>query len=165
MSEGSYRKIEGKLDAKGLKLAVVAARFNNLIVERLVSGAIDSFVRHGGEAKDVTVFMVPGSWEIPSALKDVLDKNSREKTFDAVVCLGAVIRGGTPHFEYVASEMAKGIAMLSVQYSTAVGFGVLTCDSIEQALERSGSKMGNKGAETVVAVLEMCDLKKRIQSL
>ncbi len=165
MSEGSYRKIEGKLEAKGLKLAVIAARFNNLIVERLVSGAIDSFVRHGGEASDVTVFMVPGSWEIPAALKDVLHKNSQEKIFDIVVCLGAVIRGGTPHFEYVASEMAKGIATLSVQYSTAVGFGVLTCDSIEQALERSGSKMGNKGAETVVAALEMCDLKKRIQSL
>ncbi|MBK9264675.1 MAG: 6,7-dimethyl-8-ribityllumazine synthase [Polyangiaceae bacterium] len=138
----------------GAKFALVASRFNHFIVDRLVEGAIDAIVRHGGNAADVTIVRVPGSWEIPVVVRRIAEK----KSVNGIIALGAVIRGSTPHFDYVAAEVTKGIAQVSLQTGVPVAFGVLTTDTIEQAIERAGTKAGNKGWEAAVSVIEMVSL-------
>ncbi|MBM4326232.1 MAG: 6,7-dimethyl-8-ribityllumazine synthase [Deltaproteobacteria bacterium] len=150
--------IEGKLDATGLKAALVASRFNDFIVSRLVSGAIDALVRHGAAQEDITVVRVPGAFEIPQAVANV----AKSGKYSLVIALGAVIRGSTPHFEYIAAEVAKGVAQTALESKIPVSFGVLTTDTIEQAIERAGSKAGNKGAEAAMAAIEMADLLKQL---
>ncbi len=150
--------IEGQLDAKGLKFALVAGRFNDFITERLVGGAVDYLVRHGGDRADLTIVRVPGAFEIPLAAK----KLAASGKYDGIICLGAVIRGATPHFDFVASECAKGLAHVMLDANVPVGFGVLTVDNLEQAIERAGSKAGNKGVEAASAVLEMVRVLEQI---
>lgn len=145
---------------EGARFALVAARFNTFIVERLIEGAFDALTRHGCAAKDITVVRVPGSWEIPV----VCSRLARSKQFDGIVALGAVIRGGTPHFEYVAAEVTKGIAATMLETQVPIGFGVLTTDSIEQAIERAGTKAGNKGFDAAMAVVEMVSLGRALGS-
>lgn len=149
--EGDFRNCSGRY-------ALVVARFNAFVVESLLEGAIDTLKRHGIKDEDITVFRVPGAWELPLAVKRV----AASKKFDAVVALGAVIRGGTAHFEYVAGEAAKGLAAVGLGADLPVIFGVLTVDSIEQAIERSGTKAGNKGAEAALGAIEMVSLLKQI---
>jgi len=143
--------IEGQLVAKGLKFAMVAGRFNDFITERLISGAVDYLTRHGADEADLTLVRVPGAFEIPLAAR----KLAASGKYAGVICLGAVIRGATPHFDFVATECVKGIAHTMLETGVPVGFGVLTTDNLEQAIERAGSKAGNKGAEASAAVLEM----------
>jgi 6,7-dimethyl-8-ribityllumazine synthase len=152
------RQIEGGLDARGLKAALVASRFNDFIVSRLISGAIDALVRHGASEGDITIVRVPGAFEIPQAVSAMV----RSGQHDVVVALGAVIRGSTPHFDYIAAEVAKGVAQTALQASIPVSFGVLTTDTIEQAIERAGSKAGNKGAEAAMSAIEMANLLKQM---
>lgn len=149
---------EGVLDAKGLKFAIVLSRFNSFIGEKLLEGAIDAIKRHGGDENAIDVVRVPGAFEIPLAAK----KMAAKKGIDAVICLGAVIRGGTPHFDYVASEVSKGVATVSLDSGLPVSFGVITTDNLEQAIERSGSKAGNKGFDAAVSAIEMSNLLKTI---
>jgi len=149
------KNFEGQLLAKGQKIAVVISRFNDLITKELLSGAKDCFVRHGGSEEDLHIAWVPGAFEIPLAAQVLATKD-----YDAVVCLGAVIRGATPHFDYVAAEVSKGVAKVSLDSGKPVIFGVITTDSIEQALERAGSKAGNKGWTAVLNAIEMIDLIK-----
>jgi len=149
---------EGKLVAEGLKFGIVVGRFNEFISSRLLSGAIDGLVRHGAEEADIEVSWVPGAFEIPL----VAQKMAGSKKFDAVICLGAVIRGSTPHFDYVANEMSKGIAKVSLDTGLPVIFGVLTTDTIEQAIERAGTKAGNKGYDAAVTAIEMANLMKTL---
>lgn len=152
------RTLEGNLhDATG-RYALVVARFNSFVVESLVAGAIDTLKRHGVKEEAMTILRVPGAWELPLAVQRLLQKEQ----FDAVIALGAVIRGGTPHFEYVSGECTKGIAQVSLAAGVPVAFGVLTVDSIEQAIERAGTKMGNKGAEAATAALEMVSLFSKL---
>lgn len=151
--------IEGKLLAEGHKIAIVASRFNEIITNKLLSGAIDAFVRHGGKEDDIDLAWVPGAFEIPVVAK----KMAESKRYDAVVCLGAVIRGATPHFDMVANETTKGIAQVSLQTGVPVIFGVLTTDNIEQAVERAGSKAGNKGFEAVTTAIEMVNLIEKLK--
>ena len=146
--------IEGKLDAKGLKFGIVVGRFNSFIAERLLEGALDALIRHGAEDKNIEVARVPGSFEIPLAAQ----KMAETAKYDALICLGAVIRGATPHFDYVAAEVAKGIAHVSLDTGIPVAFGVLTTDSIEQAIERAGTKAGNKGFEAAMTAIETANL-------
>ena len=141
-----------------MKIAIIASRFNEIITNKLLGGAIDSFVRHGGNENDITVAWVPGAFEIPLIAK----KMAASKKYDAVVCLGAVIRGATPHFDMVANETTKGIAAVGLQSEVPVVFGVLTTDNIEQAVERAGSKAGNKGFEAATTAIEMHNLIKKI---
>jgi 6,7-dimethyl-8-ribityllumazine synthase len=136
------------------RIAIVAGRFNDFIVDKLIAGAIDAFVRHGGEQANVTLVRVPGAWEIPLAVDAVIAEHAPH----AVVALGAVIRGSTPHFDYVAGEVAKGVAQVSLATRTPVTFGVLTTDSIEQAVERAGTKAGNKGWDAMMSAIEMVSL-------
>ena len=150
--------IEGKLLAEGHKIAIVAGRFNEIITNKLLGGAIDAFKRHGGDENNIDLAWVPGSFEIPLVAK----KMAESKKYDAVICLGAVIRGATAHFEMVANETTKGIAAASIQTGVPVIFGVLTTDNIEQAVERAGSKAGNKGFEAVTTAIEMINLMKQI---
>ena len=147
--------IEAGLAAKGKKFAIVVARFNSFIVESLLDGALDTLKRVGDVAEnDITVIRIPGAFELPLAVQKVAASGK----YDGIIALGAVIRGGTPHFEYVAGECVKGIAQVSMQYSVPVAFGVLTVDSIEQAVERAGTKMGNKGGEAAMSALEMVNV-------
>jgi 6,7-dimethyl-8-ribityllumazine synthase len=150
--------VEGNLQAKGLKFAVIVSRFNDFISERLLGGALDAFVRSGALDGDIQVVRVPGAWEIPLTAKKLAEK----QTCDAIVCLGAVIRGSTPHFEYVSAEVSKGIAAVSLEHGIPVTFGVLTTDNIEQAIERAGSKAGNKGWDAAQAAIEMANLMKKL---
>lgn len=145
---------EGKLDATGKRFVLVASRFNSLITERLVEGATDCLVRHGAAADAVDIVRVPGAFELPQALKRVVAAGKH----DAAVALGAVIRGSTPHFDYVAAEASKGIAQVAMEAPVPVAFGVLTCDTIEQAVERAGTKAGNKGADAALSAIEMLNL-------
>ncbi|NMC50124.1 MAG: 6,7-dimethyl-8-ribityllumazine synthase [Desulfovibrio sp.] len=145
------RTVEGKLQAEGLKFAIVAGRFNDFITEKLIAGAVDYLTRHGGRREDMLIVRVPGAFEIPLAAK----KLAQGAEYDAVICVGAVIRGATPHFDFVAGECTKGLALVSLESGVPVGFGVLTVDTIEQAVERAGSKAGNKGVEAAAAALEM----------
>src|SRR5664279_2353254 len=147
---------EGKLDAKGLKFGIIVSRFNSFISERLLEGAVDALVRHGGDDKNIHVARVPGAFEMPLVAKRLAESGK----YDAVICLGAVIRGSTPHFDYVAGEAAKGIAKISLDTGVPVVFGVLTTDTIEQAIERAGTKAGNKGWSSAATALEMANLAK-----
>ncbi|MFZ8860474.1 MAG: 6,7-dimethyl-8-ribityllumazine synthase [Thermocrinis sp.] len=153
------RSYEGKLTARGLKLSIVASRFNHTLVERLVEGAIDCFLRHEGEEENLTLVRVPGSWEIPMAVKELLLKEEIE----GVVALGVLIRGATPHFEYIANEVAKGLAMLSLEHRKPVSFGIITADTLEQAIERAGTKHGNKGWDAMLSTIEMVNLFRTLR--
>jgi len=150
--------IEGNLIAKGLKIGIVVGRFNEFIGSKLLSGAIDGLVRHGVEEADIEIAWVPGAFEIPL----VAQKMALSKKYNAVICLGAVIRGSTPHFDYVANEMTKGIAKVSLDTGLPVIFGVLTTENIEQAIERAGTKAGNKGYDAAVTAIEMANLLKQL---
>ena len=158
MGEGMEKRaavVEGGLVVPtGARFALVASRFNHFIVDRLVDGALDAIVRHGGDASRITIVRVPGAWEIPV----VVARLAQKRSVDAIIALGAVIRGSTPHFDYVAAEVTKGIATVSMQTGVPVAFGVLTTDSIEQAIERAGTKAGNKGWEAAVSAIEMVAL-------
>jgi 6,7-dimethyl-8-ribityllumazine synthase len=155
------QKIEGKLNGSDHRFAIVVARFNELITSKLLGGAIDSLVRHEVDLGNITTIWVPGAFEIPLAAM----KAAQTKHFDGVICLGAVIRGGTPHFDYVCSEVAKGIGQVNLSTGIPTSFGVLTCDSIEQAIERAGTKAGNKGVEAAMANLEMVSMLKSLNNI
>jgi 6,7-dimethyl-8-ribityllumazine synthase len=160
-ADSSVKSIEGALIVpEGAKFAIVASRFNAFIVERLVEGAIDALVRHGGDAKNISVVRVPGAWEVPLVCKRL----AKSGKLDAVVAVGAVIRGATPHFDHVANEVSKGIALASLDSGVPVAFGVLTTDSIEQAVERAGTKAGNKGFDAAMAAVEMVTLGKALSA-
>ena len=148
---------EGKLIGEGLKIGIVVSRFNEFISGKLLSGALDGLYRHGVEEKDVEIAWAPGAFEIPLVAKRMTAKN-----YDAVICLGAVIRGSTPHFEYVSAEVSKGVAQVGLAAGMPVIFGVLTTDSIEQAIERAGTKAGNKGFDAAVSAIEMANLIKSL---
>lgn len=151
--------IEGAFPAKGKKFAIVVSRFNSFIVESLVEGAIDTLKRHGQvEDADITIVRCPGAYELPLVAKKVVETNK----FDALIALGAVIRGGTPHFDFVANECNKGLAQVSLDSGIPVAFGVLTTDSIEQTIERAGTKMGNKGGEAALSALEMVNVLSQL---
>lgn len=152
------KNLEGKLQAEGLKVAIVVARFNEFITSKLLGGATDMLLRHGAEEENITIAWVPGAFEIPL----VAQKLAASKKYDAVICLGAVIRGATSHYDYVCSEVSKGIAHVSLQTGVPVAFGVLTTENIEQAVERAGTKAGNKGADAAVSAIEMVNLLKSI---
>lgn len=152
------KKIEGKLDAKGLKISLIVSRFNEFISTKLMEGALDCLRRHGIKEEDIRIIWVPGSFEIPYVAKKIALK----KEDDAIIALGAVIRGSTDHYQYVASEMAKGIASTSLETGVPVILGVLTTDTIEQALERAGTKMGNKGFDAALSAIELANLLKII---
>ena len=150
--------LEGQLLAEDLRFAIVVSRFNDFICSRLLEGAMDTLKRHGASEDDVVLVKVPGAFEMPLAAK----KLAVSGRYDAVICLGAVIRGATPHFDYVAAEVSKGIATVALDSDTPVTFGVLTTDTLEQAIERAGSKSGNKGAEAAIAAIEMASLFKQL---
>jgi len=153
------RTIEGKLSLSGNeKVAIISSRFNHIITDRLVEGAKDSFLRHGGSIENLDLVLVPGAFEIPF----VLDRVLSEGNYDGVCCVGAVIRGSTPHFDYVSAETTKGIASATMKYGMPVTYGVLTTDTIEQAIERAGSKAGNKGFEAMTGVIELISLYKNL---
>lgn len=151
--------MEGKLIAKGMKFGLIASRFNDFMTKELVNGCIDTLVRHGAEDQDIAVAWVPGAFEIPLAAQ----KMAKGRSFDALICLGTVIRGATPHFDYIAAEVAKGVAKVSLDSGLPVIFGVITADSIEQAVERSGSKDGNKGRDAALSAIEMVNLAGQIK--
>lgn len=153
------RIIEGLFDARGLKAALVASRFNEFVVARLIDGAVDALVRHGAAEEDITLVRVPGAFEISQMVAAL----ARTGKYDMVIALGAVIRGSTPHFEYIASEVAKGVAHTALASDIPISFGVLTTDSLEQAIERAGSKAGNKGAEAAMAAIEMAGAMRRVR--
>jgi 6,7-dimethyl-8-ribityllumazine synthase len=152
------RSIEGHLNASGLRFAVIATRFNDFITEKLLGGALDALNRSGGDENLITVVRVPGAFEIPLMAKRLAASGD----YDAVICLGAVIRGATPHFDYVAAEASKGIAAVSLETGVPLSFGVITTDTIEQAIERAGTKAGNKGWEAAVTAIEMANLFKQV---
>ena len=153
------RMLEGNLTAKGFAFGIVASRFNEFITARLLDGALDALRRHGADEDKITVARVPGSYEIPLIAK----KMAASHQYDAVICLGTVIRGATPHFEYIAGEVAKGVAMVSLETGVPVLFGVLTTDSIEQAVERAGTKAGNKGFDAACSAIEMANLLRELK--
>ena len=150
--------IEGKIVAKGMKFGIAASRFNDFICGRLIDGAMDALIRAGAEEKDIQIFKVPGAFELPLMAK----KLAKTNRFDAVICLGAVIRGATPHFEYVSAEVSKGIANVGLDTEIPIAFGVLTTDTIEQAIERAGTKAGNKGWDAAITAIEMVDVLKKV---
>jgi 6,7-dimethyl-8-ribityllumazine synthase len=153
------KTIEGNLIGEGLKFAIVVSRFNDFITGKLLEGALDALYRHGTEEKDILVVRVPGSFEIPMLAK----KLAQQKKHDAVICLGAVVRGATSHHEYIAAEVTKGIANTALETGVPISFGVLTTDSLEQAIERAGTKLGNKGFEAAVSALELVNLYKAVE--
>ncbi|HOW56724.1 MAG TPA: 6,7-dimethyl-8-ribityllumazine synthase [Smithellaceae bacterium] len=152
------KTVEGKVVAKGMKFGIVASRFNDFISSRLIEGAVDALTRAGADEKDIAIYKVPGAFELPLGAKKV----AKTGKYDAVICLGAVIRGATPHFEYVSAEVSKGIATVGLETEIPVAFGVLTTDTIEQAIERAGTKSGNKGWDAAMAAIEMVDLFKKL---
>ena len=156
--EAMVRMMEGALDAKGIRFGVVVSRFNDFINKRLLDGALDALARHGAEDKMIAVVKVPGSFEIPLMAKKLAGSGN----YDAVICLGAVIRGATPHFEYISAEVTKGIAQVALDCGIPVSFGILTTDTIEQAIERAGTKSGNKGWDAALAAIEMVNVLKTI---
>jgi 6,7-dimethyl-8-ribityllumazine synthase len=149
---------EGQLSAAGLKFGLIVSRFNDFISEKLLSGALDALIRSGAAEGDISVARVPGSFEIPLVAKRL----AKSGAYDAVICLGAVIRGATPHFEYVAAEVTKGIAQVGLETGCPISYGVITSDTIEQAIERAGTKAGNKGFQAAVAAIEMADLLRKL---
>jgi 6,7-dimethyl-8-ribityllumazine synthase len=152
------KTIQADLNAQGLKFGIIASRFNDFITARLIDGAVDGLLRHGASDDDIVIVRVPGSFEIPFVAR----RMARAKNYDAIICLGAVIRGATPHFEYVSAEVSKGIASVSMDSGVPVIFGVLTTDTIEQAIERAGSKSGNKGWDAAISAVEMANLLRRL---
>ena len=152
--------IEGHLDARGLKFAIVVARFNSAITERLLAGALDALARCGASAEDVEVVRIPGSWEMPLTVKTL----AGQKRHDAVIALGAVIRGDTPHFDYVAGQAASGLAQAALETDVPVAFGVLTTNTVEQAMDRAGLKSGNKGFDAAMTAIEMADLLRKLRA-
>lgn len=152
------KTIEGQMEAKGLKIAIVAGRFNDFVVDRLIGGAVDYLTRHGASRDDLIIVRAPGAFELPIVCK----KLAAAKKYDGIVAVGAVIRGGTPHFDYVCAEATKGIAHVSLEYTLPIGFGLLTTDNLEQAVERAGSKGGNKGVEAASAMLESIRVLQQI---
>ncbi len=152
------KRYEGILLGKGLKFGLVISRFNDFITKKLLEGAQDALLRHGVNEEDIEIAWVPGSFEIPLVAK----KLAQTKRYDAVICLGAVIRGATPHYEYIAAEVTKGIAKVGLETSLPIAYGVITADSLEQAIERAGTKMGNKGFEAAENAIEMANLVKEI---
>jgi len=160
MSSNQPKHLDGQLQASGLKLCIVAARFNSFIVQHLVDGAVDAVSRTGGDASLVTIIHCPGAWEIPQVAR----RAAQSGKFDAIIGLGAVIRGSTPHFDYVAGEAARGLGHLAATANVPVIFGVLTTDSIEQAVERAGTKAGNKGFDAAMAAIEMVSLYRALDA-
>ncbi|MFC1773212.1 6,7-dimethyl-8-ribityllumazine synthase [Pseudomonadota bacterium] len=152
------QEIEGQLTLRGARIALLVSRFNSFVVESLLEGAIDTLKRHGAEENELQIVRVPGAYEMPVAAQRL----AATKRYEAIIALGAVIRGGTPHFEYVAGECTKGLSQVSLQYDIPVAFGVLTVDSIEQAIERAGTKAGNKGAEAAMSAIEMINVLREI---
>jgi 6,7-dimethyl-8-ribityllumazine synthase len=152
------RIIEGELQAKGLKFGIVISRFNEFITSKLLDGAKDALVRHGAKEDDIDVAKVPGSFEIPMIAKKMAAKG----VYNAIICLGTVIRGATPHFEYISAEVSKGIASASMETGVPIAFGIITCDTIEQAVERAGTKSGNKGWDAAMTAIEMAQLLKKV---
>jgi 6,7-dimethyl-8-ribityllumazine synthase len=152
------KTFEGELQAKGLTFAIIVSRFNDFIGSKLLDGAVDALTRHGASEQNIEVIKVPGAYEIPLAAKKVASKNKH----DALICLGAIIRGATPHFDYVAAEASKGIAQASLDTGVPIAFGVLTTDTIEQAVERAGTKSGNKGWDCAMVAIEMAQLFKKL---
>lgn len=158
-NEGVKMKvIQGELQAKGLKFAIIVSRFNDFITGKLLEGAVDALLRHGAKEEDIDVIKVPGAFEIPLTAKKFAAKGS----YDALICLGTVIRGATPHFDYVASEVSKGVATASMETGVPIAFGVLTTDTIEQAVERAGTKSGNKGFDAAMTAMEMAQIFKKL---
>lgn len=155
----TIKTYEGQLSAQGGKFCIVASRFNSFIVAQLEAGAIDALIRHGADPDDIHLVKAPGAFELPVVVQRV----AASKKYDAIIAIGAVIRGGTQHFEYVAGECVKGIAHIALQYDVPVCFGVLTVDTIEQAIERAGTKAGNKGAEAALSAIEMASLLKNLE--
>lgn len=153
--------IEGKINAQGMKFGIVVSRFNDFISDRLLAGALDALLRNGAAEKDVEIIKVPGAFEIPQVAR----KMALTKKYDAVICLGAVIRGATPHFDYIAAEVSKGIAMIGLESEIPISFGVLTTDNLEQAIERAGTKAGNKGWDAALAAMEMVNLYQEMKNL
>lgn len=151
--------LEGKLTAKNMKVAIVVARFNEFITSKLLGGALDCLTRHEAEEKNITVAWVPGAFEIPLAAQTL----AATKKYDAVICLGAVIRGATPHFDYVCAEASKGVAQVALQQQVPVAFGILTTDTIQQAVERAGTKSGNKGTDAAMSAMEMVNLLRQVK--
>ena len=154
----NIKTYEGNLQATGLKFGLVAARFNDFFVSHLVEGAVDTIVRHGGNADDIALAWVPGSYEIPFAVKKMLDSGK----YDAIIAMGVVIQGATPHAGYINNEVAKSLAQLGMESGTPVTYGMITADNIEQAIERSGTKAGNKGADAAHAAIEMANLNRQL---
>ncbi|HLY17016.1 MAG TPA: 6,7-dimethyl-8-ribityllumazine synthase [Bryobacteraceae bacterium] len=152
--------IEGQLTAAGLKFAIVVSRFNSFISERLLGGALDALTRSGADAGDIEVVKVPGSWEQPVVVREL----ARQKRHDAIICLAAIIRGDTPHFDYLASEVVKGIGQVAAESGIPVAFGVLTCNTLEQAIDRAGAKSGNKGFDAAMAAIEMANLMRQLRA-
>ena len=150
--------IEGKLTAEKKKFAIIASRFNNFISDRLIEGAIDALIRSGAKDNDISIIKVPGAFEIPLIAK----KAAKIKKYDAIICLGAVIKGATPHFDYVSAEVSKGVAAVALEADIPVIFGVITTDTIEQAIERAGTKAGNKGWSAAIAAIEMANLSEKM---
>ena len=153
------RTLEGRISAEGLSLAIIVSRFNDFISSKLVEGALDALKRHGMDEEKLTLVKVPGAFEIPMTARHLVKTGK----YDAIICLGAVIRGATPHFDYVAAEVSKGIASVSLESDIPITFGVLTTDNLEQAIERAGSKVGNKGWDAAIAAMEMVNLFKEIK--
>jgi len=150
--------IEGELQAKGLKFGIVVSRFNDFITNKLLDGALDVLLRHGAKEEDIDIIKVPGSFEIPMVARRLALKG----TYNALICLGTIIRGATPHFEYIAAEVSKGIASASMETGLPIAFGIITSDTIEQAIERAGTKSGNKGWDAAVTAIEMAQLLKKL---
>jgi 6,7-dimethyl-8-ribityllumazine synthase len=158
LSEGQMKIIQGELQAKGLRFAIVVSRFNDFITSKLLDGAVDALARHGAKEEDIEVVKVPGAFEIPLTAKKLASKGS----YNAVICLGTVIRGATPHFDYVAAEVSKGVASASLETGIPIAFGVITSDTIEQAVERAGTKSGNKGFDAAITAIEMAQVMKKL---
>ena len=158
MTDNKLQILEGHLDAQGLRMAIVVGRFNTFISERLLEGALDALHRHGGKDEDLVVARIPGSFELPLAVKRLVTTGK----YDAVIALGAVIRGSTPHFDFIAAEATKGLAQVSLESGVPVAFGVITTDTIEQAIERAGTKAGNKGWDAALSAIEMVNLLRQV---
>ncbi len=154
------RTIEGNLNSAGLKFAILVSRFNSIITERLLAGALDALGRTGADMDRVDIVRVPGSWELPVAAAEV----ARQKRHDAIICLSAVIKGDTPHFDYIANEAAKGLAQVAMENGVPVAFGVLTTTTLDQAIDRAGAKSGNKGFDAAMTAIEMADLMRKLRA-
>lgn len=158
MLQFNPKSYEGILNARGFKFAIVVSKFNHFITDKLLEGALNALYQHEAEEKDIEIFRVPGSFELPLVCK----KLARTGKYDAIIALGAIIKGGTPHFEYIATEVTKGLAQVSLEAELPIAFGVLTTENLEQAIERAGTKGGNKGAEVALSAIEMVNLLKKI---